>query len=69
MIEITFPKPFRYVEIRKTVSLIHVTSCKGAGNLQFSFVKERSDRYNFPTIYASVLDILLACASHMSIIL
>ena len=31
--------------------------CKGAGNLQFSFVKKRSDRYNFPTIYATVLDI------------
>ena len=33
------------------------------------FVKKRSDRYNFPTIYASVLNILLACASHTSIIL
>ena len=35
---------------------------------QFSFVKKRSDRYNFPTIYASVLNFLLACASHISII-
>ena len=69
MIEITFPSlSVISAEIRKTVSL-HVTSCKGAGNLQFSFVKKRSDRYNFPTIYASVLNILLACASHTSIIL
>ena len=32
-------------------------------------VKKRSDRYNFPWIYASILNILLACASHISITL
>ena len=53
--------------MQKTVFL-HVTPWKGAGNLQFSFVKKRSDRYNFPTINASVLNILLACASRVSII-
>ena len=53
--------------MRNTVSL-HVTPCKSAGNLQFSFVKKRSDRYNFPSIYASVLNILLACTSRISII-
>ena len=53
--------------MRNIVSL-HVTRCKGAGNLQFSFVKKRSDRYIFPTINASVLNILLACASRISII-
>ena len=67
MIEITFPKPFINAELGETVFL-HVTRCKGAGNLQFSFVKKRSDRYNFPTINASVLNILLACASRISII-
>ena len=53
--------------MRNIVSL-HVTPCKGAGNLQFSFVRKRSDRYIFPTINASVLNILLACASRKSII-
>ena len=52
----------------KTVFL-PFTPCKSAGNLQCSFVKKRSNRYNFPRIYASVLNILLACASHMSVIL
>ena len=52
--------------MQKTVFL-HVRPCKGAGNLQFSFVKKRCDRYNFPTINASVLNILLACASRISI--
>ena len=32
--------------MRNIVSL-HVTPCKSAGNLKFSFVKKRSDRYNF----------------------
>ena len=54
--------------MENTVSL-HVTPFKSAGNLEFSFVKKRSDRYNFPSIYASILNILLACASHISITL
>ena len=67
MIEITFPKPFINAELGETVSL-HVTSCKGGGNFQISFVKKRSDRCNFPTINASVLNILLPCASRIRII-
>ena len=62
-----FPKPIISAEIGKTVSL-NVTSYKGAGNLQFSFVKKRSDRYIFPTSNASVLNILLDCTSRISII-
>ena len=62
-----FAKPFISAAIRKTV-LLHVTYCKGSGNFQLSFVKKWSDRYNFPRIYATVLKILVACASHMSII-
>ena len=54
--------------MQKTV-LLHVTPCKGAGNLQFSFVKKWSDRYNFSTIHANVLNILVSCASHITIIL
>ena len=42
----TFPKPFINAELGETVSL-HVTPCKGAGNLQFSFVKNRQTAVTF----------------------
>lgn len=45
------------------------TSCKG-GSRKFTiqFCKKGSDCCNFPSIYATVLDILLSCPSRITII-